>query len=48
MLLWLISAPLLAAQFYDSPDNFTTVDIIGALVWGVGFYFEAVGDCQLV
>ncbi len=47
VLLWLISAPLLAAQFYDSPDNFTPVDILGALVWGVGFYFESVGDWQL-
>jgi steroid 5-alpha reductase family enzyme len=47
VLLWLISAPLLAAQSYDSPDNFTAVDILGALVWGVGFYFEAVGDWQL-
>jgi steroid 5-alpha reductase family enzyme len=47
ILLWLISAPLLAAQFHDSPDNFTAVDIIGALVWGVGLYFEAVGDWQL-
>lgn len=47
VLLWLISAPLLAAQFYESPDNFTAVDILGALVWGVGFYFESVGDWQL-
>lgn len=46
-LLWLISAPLLAAQFYESPDNFTAVDILGALVWGIGFYFESVGDWQL-
>ncbi len=48
ILLWVISAPLLAAQFYESPDNFTAVDILGALVWGVGLYFEAVGDWQLV
>jgi steroid 5-alpha reductase family enzyme len=47
ILLWLISAPLLAAHFYDSPDRFTVVDILGALAWGVGFYFEAVGDWQL-
>jgi steroid 5-alpha reductase family enzyme len=47
VLLWLISAPLLAAQFNGSPDNFTPVDILGALVWGAGFYFEAAGDWQL-
>jgi len=47
VLLWLISAPILAAQFYDSPDELTAVDVLGALVWGVGFFFEAVGDWQL-
>lgn len=46
-LLWLISAPILAAQFYDSPDHLTPVDLLGGLVWGVGFFFEAVGDWQL-
>jgi len=47
VLLWLISAPVLAAQFYGSPDELTVVDALGALVWGVGFFFEAVGDWQL-
>ena len=47
VLLWLISAPTLAAQFHDSPDELTAVDVLGALVWGVGFFFEAVGDWQL-
>ncbi len=47
LLLWLISAPLLAAQFYGEPDTFTPVDGLGAAVWGVGFFFEAVGDWQL-
>lgn len=46
-LLWLVSAPLLAAQFYGSPDELTVVDLLGGLVWGVGFFFEAVGDSQL-
>lgn len=47
LLLWIISAPILAAHFYDSPDRLTIVDLAGALVWGVGFLFEAVGDWQL-
>jgi len=47
VLLWLISAPILAAQFYGSPDELIVVDFLGALVWGVGFFFEAVGDWQL-
>jgi steroid 5-alpha reductase family enzyme len=46
-LLWLISAPLLAAQFYDSPDELTVLDLLGTLVWAIGFFFEAVGDWQL-
>jgi len=47
VLLWLISAPILAGQFYDSPDELTVVDGLGAVVWAVGFFFEAVGDWQL-
>jgi steroid 5-alpha reductase family enzyme len=46
-LLWLISAPILAAQFNDDPDHFSALDLLGTLVWGVGFCFEAVGDWQL-
>jgi steroid 5-alpha reductase family enzyme len=47
VLLWLISAPILAGQFYDSPDELTVVDLLGTLAWAVGFFFEAVGDWQL-
>jgi len=47
VLLWLISAPILAAQFYDSPDDLTVVNLFGGVVWAVGFFFEAVGDWQL-
>jgi steroid 5-alpha reductase family enzyme len=46
-LLWLISAPILAAQFSDDPDHLTVFDLLGTLAWGVGFFFEAVGDWQL-
>lgn len=41
-----ISLPLLAAQHFG-PDHFTVFDVLGALLWGVGFFFEAVGDWQL-
>lgn len=47
VLMWIISAPLLAAQFNTTPAHFTLVDLFGALVWGLGFFFEAVGDWQL-
>jgi steroid 5-alpha reductase family enzyme len=47
ILMWVISAPLLAAQFYPGPAHLTVLDFLGALVWLVGFFFEAVGDLQL-
>ena len=47
ILMWIISAPLLAAQFRSAPDRLTCLDFTGAALWLVGFYFEAVGDLQL-
>jgi steroid 5-alpha reductase family enzyme len=47
ILMWIISAPLLAAQFRSAPDRLTVLDFIGAAVWVIGFFFEAVGDLQL-
>jgi steroid 5-alpha reductase family enzyme len=46
-LMWVISAPLLAAIHSDEPDNIFVTDVVGACVWGFGFAFEAVGDLQL-
>lgn len=46
ILMWLISAPLLGAQFY--PDNSLGIlDYIGVILWIIGFAFEAGGDIQL-
>lgn len=47
LLLWIISTPLLAAQFNDDPDRFAVTDFVGSAVWGIGFFFESVGDWQL-
>lgn len=47
VIMWLVSMPILAGQFYVTPDNLTAVDLLGVLVWTVGFFFEAVGDVQL-
>ncbi len=46
VLMWLISAPLLGAQFYagNEPGLF---DFLGVAIWIVGFVFEAGGDIQL-
>lgn len=47
VVMWLISAPILAAQINDGPAYLTVFDILGVFVWLVGFFFEAVGDWQL-
>ncbi|MEQ8674270.1 MAG: DUF1295 domain-containing protein [Aggregatilineales bacterium] len=48
VIMWIVSAPLLAAQFSDTPDSITALDIIGIVVWAIGFTFEALGDWQLM
>lgn len=47
LLLWIISAPLLAAEWSSQPETFTGIDSIALAVWIIGFFFEAVGDWQL-
>ncbi len=47
ILMWIISIPLLAVQFSATPNHLTAFDYIGAAVWLIGFFFEAVGDLQL-
>jgi steroid 5-alpha reductase family enzyme len=46
-LMWIISVPLLAAQVSPLPGRLIWLDYLGLLAWGVGFFFEAVGDWQL-
>jgi steroid 5-alpha reductase family enzyme len=46
ILMWLISAPLLGAQYY-SRNTFGISDFIGIALWIIGFVFEAGGDIQL-
>lgn len=45
--MWVISAPLLAAQFHGGPRTLTLFDFLGVFVWMVGLLFETVGDWQL-
>jgi steroid 5-alpha reductase family enzyme len=47
VLMWIISAPLLAAQYFSTPDRLTVLDFLGIGLWALGFYFEAAGDFQL-
>jgi steroid 5-alpha reductase family enzyme len=46
-LMWLISAPLLGAQYYNSESKLNILDYIGIAIWLIGFVFEAGGDFQL-
>jgi len=47
ILMWIISAPLLAAHHGAKPAHLILFDFLGVIVWGIGFFFEAVGDLQL-
>jgi len=46
-LMWVISIPLLAAQFSPLPARLVWLDYLGLLFWAIGFFFEAIGDWQL-
>jgi len=48
LLMWLISLPIQMAQQSPVPDRLTWLDILGIVVWIIGFVFEAVGDWQLM
>jgi steroid 5-alpha reductase family enzyme len=45
--MWLISAPLLGAQYQGSELKLGWLDMAGVLLWITGFVFEAGGDFQL-
>jgi len=47
ILMWLISAPLLGAQYYTGQAKLNILDILGVLAWLIGIIFEAGGDSQL-
>jgi len=47
VLMLIIASPLLAVQTVANVSSFTVVNVIGFVVWALGFFFEAVGDYQL-
>jgi steroid 5-alpha reductase family enzyme len=47
VLMWLISLPLLGAQYYGAGLPLSFLDITGIILWTFGFIFEAGGDFQL-
>ncbi len=46
-LLWIVALPLWAAQDTATPPAWTGWDVVGVVLFGIGFTFEAVGDYQL-
>lgn len=47
VLMWLISIPLLGAQYYGQDSPLGILDFAGVAIWIIGFAFEAGGDIQL-
>lgn len=47
LLMWIISAPLLAAQTSGFPAILTPLDLIGASLWIIGLLVESAADAQL-
>jgi steroid 5-alpha reductase family enzyme len=47
VLLWIISAPLLAVHYYSSQPATNFFDYLALTIWTIGFIFEAGGDWQL-
>jgi steroid 5-alpha reductase family enzyme len=48
VILWIVAAPLLVAQISSRTNPLIWLEYIAVLVWLIGFFFEAVGDWQLV
>ena len=48
VLVWILSAPLIATVTNPGSLEWIVLDGFGFLVWLVGFFFEAVGDWQLM
>jgi steroid 5-alpha reductase family enzyme len=47
LFLWFISLVLQKAQMSHEPSHLTGLDVLGAVVWSIGFVFESIGDWQL-
>ena len=47
VILWIVAAPLLAAQIMAQPSQLIWLDYLAIPLWLIGFFFEAAGDWQL-
>ncbi len=46
-IMWVVALPLMAVAAGTSPTFPSASDVIGAALWAIGVFFEAVGDRQL-
>ena len=46
LLMWIVSLPVQLGQVRETP-SFGAIGAAGVLLWGVGMFFESVGDAQL-
>lgn len=46
IIMWIVLSPAYA-MFNNPSEEFGSKHLIGILLWGIGFYFEAVGDNQM-
>ena len=47
ILMSIIASPLLAVQTVANVSSLIVVNVVGLVIWGIGFFFEAVSDYQL-
>ena len=47
LFLWAISLPVQVGQISTSPGHVTFLDVLGTVIWIIGFYFESLADYQL-
>jgi steroid 5-alpha reductase family enzyme len=46
-IMWIVALPLMGIGGSETPGFPTVTDVIGAGLWAVGLFFEAIGDIQL-
>lgn len=47
VIMWIVSAPIISIRVTDGIPGLSALDLLAVLVWGIGFFFEVVGDWQL-
>ncbi len=47
VLAWVVALPVTLAMTDPTPEGLTPLTVVGVGLWGVGLFFEAVGDRQL-